>query len=362
MDFQHNEDRQILTSSLDRLLADRHGIETRNRVAFGPQGYSPELYAELAELGVIGALFGEDVGGFGGDGLDIMVVFEALGRGLSTEPFLGAVTAGAALETARRMDVLECLIAGSSIITFAHDEAEGDFGTTRAERVGEQFCLTGRKAVVPHAEAADQFLVSTEVEGDGPQLFLVPASAEGVRIIGYATIDGGRSGDVVLANVLVDAQARLNGEGTDLIGRALAAGRLALAAEALGVMERIREDTVSYLQTRVQFGVPIGKFQALQHRMATLLVEIEQARSAVINAALGFRGPALERDRAVSAAKYTTGRVGTLVAEEAIQMHGGIGMTWELAMPHYAKRLIMLDHRLGDEDWHLQRYIALGRA
>lgn len=362
MVLQHNEDRQILTSSLNRLLADRHGIEARNKAAFGPQGYSPELYAELVELGAVGALFGEDVGGYGGDGLDIMMVFEALGRGLSTEPLLGAVMAGTALETSGRADDLARVIDGESVITVAHDEPEQGGAPTRAEVTEGGFRLTGTKAVVPHAEAADLFLVSAEVEGQGRQVFLVPAGTEGMRVTGYATIDGGRSGDIVFDKVLVGAEARLEGDGEALIDRALAAGRLALAAEALGAMDRIREDTVSYLQTRFQFGAPIGKFQALQHRMATVLLEVEQARSAVINAALAFGEAPIARDRAISAAKYTTGRIGTLVAEEAIQMHGGIGMTWELAMPHYAKRLIMLDHRLGDEDWHLKRYIALGRG
>ena len=362
MDFQHNEDRQILTSSLNRLMADRHGVEARNAVAFDAKGFSPELFAELAELGVIGALFGEDAGGFGGDGLDVMVVFEALGRGLSTEPFLGALMAGVALEAAGRTDELAGVISGETIIAFAHDEPEHSAALTGAEPTEGGFRLTGSKAVVAHAEAADLLLVSAEVTGEGSQLFLVPVDAEGVRIIGYATIDGGRSGDVHFDNVAVDAGARLRGDGAAHIDLSLAAGRLALSAEAIGAMDRIREDTLGYLQTRVQFGVPIGKFQALQHRMATMLLEIEQARSAVINAALAFGASPRERDRAVSAAKYTTGRIGTLVAEEAIQMHGGIGMTWELAMPHYAKRLIMLDHRLGDEDWHLQRYIALGRA
>ena len=200
-------------------------------------------------------------------------------------------------------------------------------------------------------------------EEDGISLFLVEASAPGLSARGYALVDGGRAAELTLDQVRVPQAALLGqaGAGHALLEHATGRGLLALCAEALGAMDCARDATLEYLRTRRQFGAPIGSFQALQHRMADLLLEIEQARSAVINAATALDLPdRLAREQALSAAKYTIGRIGTLVAE-GIQLHGGIGMTWELPLAHYAKRLVMIDHQLGDEDHHLRRYIALGR-
>ena len=211
-------------------------------------------------------------------------------------------------------------------------------------------------------------LVSARTEGGvddpgGIALFLVPAGTPGVAVDGYACVDGGRAAELVFTDVRLPASALVGSAtgGHALIRAAVDAGLLALCAEALGAMEVVRDTTLDYLRTRVQFGEPIGRNQALQHRMASVLIEIEQARSAVINAAAALDGR-VSCERAMSAAKVTIGRTGILVAEEAIQLHGGIGMTWELPMTHYAKRLIMIDHQLGDEDHHLMRYAELGRA
>jgi alkylation response protein AidB-like acyl-CoA dehydrogenase len=208
-------------------------------------------------------------------------------------------------------------------------------------------------------------VAGAEDEQTGISLFLVPADTPGVQVEGYALVDGGRAADVVFRDVHVGPQDTLGDPGTGFatLEHATGLGLLALCAEAVGAMDVVRDATLEYLRTRQQFGVPLGRFQALQHRMADLLLEIEQARSAVINAAAaGDHTDRRCRERALSAAKYTIGRVGTLVAEEAIQLHGGIGMTWELPLSHYAKRLVMIDHQLGDTDHHLQRYIELGRA
>jgi alkylation response protein AidB-like acyl-CoA dehydrogenase len=182
-------------------------------------------------------------------------------------------------------------------------------------------------------------------------------------MVGTPTMDGGRVAEVTFSGVRVGADALLGaeGQGYPTLERAVGRGILALCAEALGAMEAAKEATLDYLRTRKQFGVPIGSFQALQHRMADLLLEIGQARSAVINAASALDADRITRERALSSAKFSIGRIGTLVAEECIQLHGGIGMTWELPMAHFAKRLVMIDHQLGDEDHHLERYIALGR-
>ena len=376
MNFQHTDDRRMLADSLNRFVAEQYVFETRDRIAKSPEGYSPDLWRQFADLGVIGALFSEDDGGFAGGGFDIAVVFEALGRGLVVEPFLPTVLAGSAIAHAgnpAHKALLAEIIGGTRIAAFAHAEPEAQHAltqvNTRVQRVGAQWQLDGAKAVVQHAELADVFVVSARSSGAvddeaGVSLFIVPAGTPGLTLRGYPTIDGGRAAELTLAGVTLGADALLGAEGAGAatIEHSVGKGVLALCAEAVGAMDVAKDATLEYLRTRKQFGVPIGSFQALQHRMADLLVEIEQARSAVINAAAALDADRVTRERALSAAKFTIGRTGTRVAEECIQLHGGIGMTWELPLPHYAKRLVMIDHQLGDEDHHLARFIALGRA
>jgi alkylation response protein AidB-like acyl-CoA dehydrogenase len=369
MDFHHSEDRQMLADTLGRYLQQRYPIDIRNGIGGSDAGWSRDHWAALAELGIVGALFGEEAGGFGGSGFDIAAVFEQLGKALVVEPFLGTLMAGQALAKAGGQEaLLGEVVAGSALVAFAHEEPQSRYDLadveTRAARRGDGWALTGVKAVVPQIEAADRILVSARIAGApgdeaGIGLFLVDRPASGLAVRGYPLIDGGRGGELTLDATPATLVAE---NGYPLIEAAVAAGIVALAWEAVGVMDVLKASTLDYLRTRKQFGVPIGKFQALQHRMATVALEIEQARSAAINAADALEGDRQARERAVSAAKYTIGRVGTLAAEEAIQMHGGIGMTRELPLSHFAKRLTMIGHQLGDEDHHLGRYIALGRA
>jgi alkylation response protein AidB-like acyl-CoA dehydrogenase len=376
MNFEHTEERRMLADSLNRYIAEQYDFETRNRIAASSQGFSSEQLEKFAELGVIGALLREEDGGFGGGGFDVAVVFEALGRGLVLEPLLGsAVLAAEAIAfagNAEQKAVLEEIAAGATIAAFAHDEPNTHYELARvqttARREGEAWVLDGVKAVVQAGESANVFVVSARTAGavdaeEGISLFLVPKDAPGVSVLGTPTMDGGRVADVSFKNVQLTGAALLGEEGKAYatLERAVGRGILALCAEALGAMEAAKAATLDYLRTRKQFGVPIGSFQALQHRMADLLLEIEQARSTVINAAAALDADRITRERALSAAKMSIGRIGTLVAEECIQLHGGIGMTWELPMAHFAKRLVMIDHQLGDEDHHLERYIALGR-
>ena len=369
MNFEHTEDRRMLADTLNRYVAEQYGIEARHRITKSAEGYSAPQWQQFAELGAIGALFGEAEGGYGGAGFDIAVVFEALGRGLVVEPLLGAVLAGSAIAqagNAAQRAQLETIIDGSTLAAFAHGEPGGyalDQVATTARKTADGWQLNGTKAMVQQGEAATLFVVSARTD-NGLSLFLVPAGTRGLSVRGSATVDGGRVAQVTLANATVPADALLGAEGQALatLEHAVGRGIVALCAEALGAMDVARQATLEYLQTRKQFGVPIGSFQALQHRMADVLLEIEQARSAVINAAAALdSSDRVVREKAVSAAKFTIGRVGALVAEEAIQLHGGIGMTWELPLAHYAKRLVMIDHQLGDEDFHLARYIALGK-
>ncbi len=377
MNFEHTEDRRMLSDMLRRFVTEQYDFATRERHAQSPQGYSMDFWRRYAELGAIGALFAEADGGLGGAGFDISVVFEALGRGLVVEPFLDALMVGsaiAAVGTPAQREALDGLIAGAITAALAHAEPESGYELahvgTRAERAGDGWVLNGTKAVVTAGEHANLFLVSARTAGAeddtaGISLFLVSAGTPGLTVRGYGLIDGGRAAEVSLNNVRLAPEALLGeaGAGHALLERATGRGILALCAEAVGAMECARDATLEYLRTRRQFGTPIGSFQALQHRMADVLLEIEQARSAVINAAAALdHADRVTRERALSAAKYTIGRIGTLVAEESIQLHGGIGMTWELPLAHYAKRLVMIDHQLGDEDHHLRRYIALGQA
>ncbi|WP_157219586.1 acyl-CoA dehydrogenase family protein [Flavisphingomonas formosensis] len=369
MHFQHSDDRRMLSETLGRYLGQRYPIEARHQIAESQRGWSPEQWAALSELGVVGALFDERVGGFGGAGFDIAIIFEQLGRALVVEPLLGTLMAGRALALAGGSDdVLARVIAGNCILALAHEEPQSRYDLwdvqCRAVPEGAGWRLRGSKALVCQIEAADHILVSARITGEagdaaGIGLFLVAAGTPGASVRSYPLVDGGRGGDFTLE----DVKATLITEnGASLIEEAAAAGIVALSWEAVGIMDVLKRDTLEYLRTRKQFGAPIGKFQALQHRMATAALEIEQARSAGINAAAALDSARAERERSVSAAKFTIGRVGTLVAEEAIQLHGGIGMTWELPLSHYAKRLIMIGHQLGDEDHHLERFIALGEA
>ena len=377
MNFDLTEERQMLSDTLRRYLSDKYDTAVRNRILESPQGYSDEIWAGLAELGVLGALFSEDDGGFGGAGFDIAVVFEELGRAGVVEPVLDtAVLAGgliAASGNSAQKAHLEAVIAGEMQLAFAHGEPQSRYdlstGATKAESQDGAVLLTGRKAVVVNAEAADHFVVSAREEGDGRDadrisLFLVPADSDGLTIEGYPLISGGRAAEVTLDAVQLPEVARLGapGEAFPVIEAAMARATVAQMAEALGAMASAVDLTQEYLVTRKQFGRPIATFQALQHRMADKLTEMEQARSALINAAGHLEADRTERERHVSAAKSLFGRVGRMIAEESIQMHGGIAMTQEYELAHIAKRIVMADHRFGDEDWHLERFIALSAA
>jgi alkylation response protein AidB-like acyl-CoA dehydrogenase len=376
MNFEHTQERRMLADSLNRFIAERYGFATRDRIAASDQGYSSEMWAQFAELGAIGVLLREEDGGFGGSGFDIAVIFEALGRGLVVEPFLGSAVLAAEAIAASGNDAqkeqLAAIADGSLVAAFAHDEPGSHYELARvgarAERSAGGWTINGAKSAVLQGEAAGLFVVSARTSGAvddeaGISLFLVPKDAAGLTVQGLPTIDGGRVAELTFTNVTLEPGALLGAEGGGfaVLERAVGRGVLALCAESLGAMEAAKEATLDYLRTRKQFGVPIGSFQALQHRMADLLLEIEQARSAVINAAAALDSDRITRERALSAAKMSIGRIGTMVAEECIQLHGGIGMTWELPLAHYAKRLVMIDHQLGDEDHHLERYIMLGR-
>lgn len=368
MDFELNEDRRLLSETLTHFLSDNYGIEQRHGHAMADDRFSREMWAKFAELGMIGVMFSEDTGGFGGEGVDLMVLFESLGRHLVVEPFLPTLLAGSVLSgTGGQNDLLEEVIGGAKLIALAHGEPDSRYElaqvSTKAEKAGSGWQLTGRKAVVLGGGTADCFVVSARTNGegsseDGISLFLVDRDAVG-EVREFGTLDGYGAAELQLDG----AEGILLGEegaGYANLETAYARAITAVCAEALGAMEAAKDLTVEYMHTRKQFGVPIGKFQALQHRMADILIELEQMRSAVINAAGNLAGDRVTREREASACKHLCGTIGRQVAEEAIQIHGGMGMTWEYPVGHYSKRIIMIDHLFGDTDHHLERYIALG--
>ncbi len=373
MNFDLTEERQMLSDTLRRYLSDKYDTAARNAILDSEQGYSSEIWTELAELGIIGALFSEEDGGFGGAGFDIAVVFEELGRAGVVEPILDtAVLAGSVLSAignSAQKQILEDVLAGSVQLAFAHGEVQSRYDLDNVQTIAESqdgaILLTGRKAVVVNAEAADHLVVSArDVEGEGLSLFLVPADSDGLTVQGYPLISGGRAAEVILDGVQLPEVARLGapGDALPVIETAMARAAVAQMAECLGAMSTAVDLTQDYLVTRKQFGRPIGTFQALQHRMAEMLIEMEQARSALINAAGHLEADRTTRERHVSAAKSLFGKFGRLIAEESIQMHGGIAMTQEYELAHIAKRIVMADHRFGDQDWHLERFIALSAA
>ena len=364
MDFQLSEERQMLADMLGRFVREEYPIDVRHKAAEMEGGFDPAMWAQMAELGAVGALIPPDAGGFGGMGEDIAVVFEALGRGIVVEPFLSTGVLGAhALVGAGKDEILEEVIAGTKHLALAHTEADSRYEMSRVACKADGDKITGEKKVVLNGATADLLIVSARSSGDvddeeGIDLYLVDAKADGVSVRAYGTVEGGHAADITFNGV---ESEKLPG-GFLLLERVLGAGVLALCSEALGAMEVCRDTTLEYLKTRKQFGVNLGKFQALQHRMVEMAIAIEQARSITMLAAGQFEAERLTREKSLSAAKNLTSRVARLVAEETIQLHGGIAMTWEYSAPHFAKRLTMIDHMLGDEDFHLTRFLKLNAA
>ena len=352
MDFEISEDRRMLADSLGRFLTDQYGIEHRNAVAYEAPFHDPAKWADLAELGVLYALAPEDQGGFGGTGFDIVTVFEQLGRALCPEPVLPQLLA-ARLLIAAGAD-LEPLLSGATRYAVALGEIDAPYAldqiATEAKKTGDNWHISGRKSVVYGIGAADALLVAARHNGGLGLFQLVPSEAD---VTAYGMIDGGGAGEVFLDNA---PAALLFDEANAALQDALDWGALALSAEAVGAMDAANAMLIDYLKTRKQFGRPIGTFQALQHRTVELGIEIEQARSITTLAA--SRMGTDQQSRTVSMAKNLIGRAAKLVAEESIQMQGGIAMTWEYPASHYAKRLIMIDHQLGDTEFHLERVMA----
>ena len=375
MDFDLTDEQRLLKDSVDRLIADRYQFEQRRKHMAEPDGWSRDIWAQYAELGLLGLPFDETHGGFGGGAVETMIVLEAFGRGLILEPYVATVVLGGGLirraaRTAQQSELVPQIVQGKLKLAFAHVERQSrwnlaDVGTS-ARQDGETWIISGAKSVVLHGDCADRLLVTARSAGgrqdrDGIGLFLLDPRAHGVSRRGYPTQDGLRAAEITLDNVRAEAALGDPGRALPIIEQVVDQAIAALCAEAVGVMAAMQETTLDYLKTRQQFGRPIGQFQALQHRAVDMLTAVEQARSmALFATVMSGETDATERRRAITAAKVQIGRSGRQVGQEAIQLHGGIGMTMEYKVGHYFKRMTMIDQMFGDADHHLAELARLG--
>lgn len=370
MDFNYNEEQLALQDTLRRFIAKDYGFEQRRALARSAEGFSRDHWRQFADLGILALPFPEDFGGLNGNAVDAMLVMEMLGRGLVLEPYLATVILAGGLirdngSQAQKDALLPAIAGGELLMALAHYEAGGRYElshvATSAKPDGSGYLLNGAKAVVLGGGAADKLIVSARTSGaqndpDGISLFLVEHKAPGLTVRSYATQDGARAAEIKLANVRVAGDALIGTPGAALpmVERAYGYAIAALCAEAVGAMAALNEVTLEYLKTRKQFGQPIGRFQALQHRMVDMVVATEQARSmATLAAVKADSADALERRRAVSAAKAYVGQSARSVGQAAVQLHGGMGVVDELNVSHYFKRLTMINATFGDADHHL---------
>lgn len=373
MNLSFSPEQELLRDTARRLVADTYSLAQRTAYMRDSEGFSRANWRRLAELGLLGLPFAEHYGGTAAGGVEMMIVMEAFGRGLVVEPYLATVVLGGGLIRELASDsqcqmLLPPLIEGRLLLAFAHGEPKSRYSRsyveTTARRDGDVWILDGRKSVVLHGDSADFLIVSARTAGaatdeEGITLFLVGRETNGLSIRGYPTNDGQRAAEVTLDGVRITPEAMLGerDQAFAAIDKVIDQAMAALCAEAAGSMTALYEMTVEYLNTRRQFGAPLASFQALQHRAVDMLMACEQATSAAYLAALAWsEDDAASRRRIMAAAKVTIGRSGRFVGQQAIQLHGGIGMTDEYAAGHYFKRLTMIDVLFGDADHHLGRY------
>jgi len=375
MDFSFTEEQTLLRNSVSKFLADNYKFEFFKNNSRTDPGWSPSVWKQFAELGLMAAPLSEEYGGLGGGPLDTMVVMEEFGRSLVVEPYAQTVVVGGGFlgrgSEAQKAEWLPRIATGETVMAFAFAEPQGRFNyadlTTTAKTHGSGFVLNGQKAVVLGGPWADTLIVTARTAGGqrddkGTSVFLVDKKSKGVVTRDYPTIDGQRASEITFENVDVPT-ANLIGapdDGLELVEQVTDAAIAAHAAEAVGAMKVLLDATVEYSKTRKQFGVPIGKFQALQHRMVDMFMNYEQSASIALMVNLKLGETAVERKKAASAAKVQIGKAGRFIGQNAVQIHGGMGMTDELNVGHYFKKLTMLDTLYGNVDYHLKRYASLG--
>lgn len=373
MDFDLSDEQRLLKDSVERFVSDRYGFEQRQKFAAAEGGYSRENWTAFAELGLLAVPFSEEDGGIGGGPIETMIVMEAFGKGLVVEPYIPSIVLGGgilrhAASAEQKAELIPPVAGGELTLALAQIERGSRYDLhhveTTAKKDGEGWVLNGEKGVVLAGDTADKLIVVARTSGqtrdrDGIGLFLVDAKAPGVSRRGYPTQDGMRAAEITLENVKADAVLGDAAQGLPVLERVVDEAIAALCSEAVGLMDRMRDLTVDYLKQRKQFGVSIGTFQALQHRASDMVVAIEQARSMAFYATMmAASDNTAEREQAVSAAKVQIGRSGRFVGQQAIQLHGGIGMTMEYNVGHYFKRMTVIETLFGDADHHLARVAA----
>ena len=376
MDFSFSDEQTLLQESVSRFITNDYGFESRQKHSRSDAGYSLENWQTFAELGWLGVPFSENHGGFGGGAVETMLMMEEFGKGLVVEPYLATVVAcGSALNgfgsEDQKSSFIPEIIDGSKLWALAFAEPQGRFNladlTTTATASNGSYLLSGHKSVVINGPNANFFIVSVRTSGEqrdetGVSLFIIPSDAKGLSRRDYPTVDGQRASELILDNVELDEASRLGeeGQGLNILQQAIDFATLAIGSEAVGCMEVLYKDTVEYCKNRDQFGQPIGKFQVLQHRMVDMFMEHEQSKSLMFMAAMRWdEGYGAEAQKAVSAFKVQVGKSGKFVGQSAVQLHGGMGMTDELNIGHYFKRLTIIDTMFGNVDHHLKRFGSL---
>jgi len=379
MDFTFTQEQQLLADTVQRFVRDNYSFEKRREILKTPEGWSRDIWNELAGLGLTALNVPEEHGGLNAGPVDTMLVMNALGEGLLLEPFLAAAVLAPAL-IARLDDakvageLLPAIASGERIVIVAHQEPQvrGELNSvvTHAAKSGDGYVIDGLKSVIAHGGLADEFLITARTGGkptdtDGISVFAVTPTAAGVTVKSYRTIDGQQAADIELKGVKVPASALVGaaGKAFTAIEGAHEIALSAICAEAVGIMKAINAATLDYARNRKQFGQPISKFQVLQHRMADMFIQAEQAQSMSYLAAIRcVEDDAAERRRSLSAAKVVIGQAGRYIGQNAIQLHGGMGMTDELIVSHYFKRLTLIDLTFGDTDFHTQQFIGVTQA
>ncbi|MDP3175826.1 MAG: acyl-CoA dehydrogenase [Phenylobacterium sp.] len=381
MDFSFTDEQSMLRDSLASYLRDHYSFEQRRDALRSEAGWRPQVWKAFAqELGILGALFEEAHGGLGGGAIESMIIMEEFGKALVVEPYLGTVVIGGgflkrASQASWAGEMIGRIIEGEVVIAFAYAEPQSRYAwtdiATTARREGQGYLLNGHKAVVVGAPWASHLIVTARTgggqrEGQGVSVFLVERDTPGVTLRDYPTADGQRAAEVFLENVSVPATALIGPEGAaaPLVEQVIDQAIAATCAEAVGVLRRLQEGTVEYTRQRRQFGQPISEFQVLQHRMVDMYIHLEQSVSMTYMAHIRLDEDATERGKAASAAKVQIGKACRFIGQNAIQLHGGMGMTDELAIGHHFKRATMIESAFGSTDHHLARYegLSLGRA
>ena len=374
MDFSFTEEQVLLRNSVQRFVQDKYTFEARKAILASETGWSRDTWNAFADLGLLAAPFVEEYGGFGGGAIEAMIIMEEFGKGLVVEPYLQTVVLCGGLinlagNSAQKSNLLPKIAGGELILALAYSEPQGRFNladvAVKARKSGDGFVLNGNKAVVMAGPWADRLIVSARTSGaqrdrEGVTLFILDKNAPGISSRDYPTIDGRRASEITLENVRTGGEALLGGVGGGLalLEEAMDRAIAAQCAEAVGCMRVLTDTTVEYCKTRKQFGQPIGKFQVLQHRMVDMFMECEQSLSMTYMVNLKLDEGAPVRIRAASAAKAQIGKAGRFVGQQAVQLHGGMGMTDELNVGHYFKRLTMIDAQFGNVDFHLRRFAA----